>query len=307
MTDRPSLIGLDWGTSHFRAGLIAADGSVLEERTSDDGLSAVKDAAFEPVLDEEIEAWETAHPGLPIIASGMVTSRQGWIETAYLPCPAGLTTLAGALKRVETPRGRVIHFVPGLSIQDRDAHPDVMRGEETQILGFAASDGRRSIVLPGTHSKWAVVEGDALVTFKTWITGDAFAALKGHSILKLFMVASEDSEEAFLRGLATGVEKLGAGLLGKLFSARTLGLFGLIPPEHLADYLSGLLIGAEIAEAEVAGFLVRGAPITIIGSSALMKRYLSALTHLGFTAVVHDGNAAFSGHLKLARAGGLLA
>lgn len=307
MTDRPSLIGLDWGTSHFRAGLIAADGSLLDERASDDGLAAVKDGAFEPVLDAEIKAWETAHPGLPLIASGMVTSRQGWVETPYVPCPAKLATLASSLKRVETPRGRVIHFVSGLSVQDRDAHPDVMRGEETQILGSAGGEARRSIVLPGTHSKWAVVEGDTLATFKTWITGDAFAALKGHSILKLFMVASEDSEEAFLRGLATGVEKLGAGLLGKLFSARTLGLFGLMPPGHLADYLSGLLIGTEIAEAEVAGFLVRGAPITIIGGSALTKRYLSALTHLGFTATPHEGNAAFAGHLKLARASGLLA
>ncbi len=213
----PRLIGVDWGTTSFRAVLMDGTGAILDRVASGDGLLSVTDRGFEAVLERAIGAWDRVRI-LPVIASGMVTSRSGWVETAYLPCPAGADELASALTRFTTTGGRAIALVTGLSFRHADGAPDVMRGEETQIAGLGP-EGTRLAVMPGTHSKWVRVEDGRITAFRTAMTGDAFAALRDHTVLKLTTAERVDSPEAFAAGVALGAAEGGAGLLGKLFAS----------------------------------------------------------------------------------------
>ncbi len=307
MADEAALIGIDWGTSSFRAYRIAADGRVLETRTAPAGILTVAVGAFEAVLEREIGPWLAAAPVLPIIASGMITSRQGWVEVPYRPCPAGGAELAAALLRYEIGADRAIHFVPGLSLIGADGVPDVIRGEETQILGELGNErARRAFVLPGTHSKWAFAEGGRIVWFATFMTGEVFAVLKAHSILGRLMAGETADEEAFARGLAYGRNGPG-GLLKRLFSARTLGLFDRLPATGIASYLSGLLIGSEIAEARSCLQDHPGAgEIAVIGGSDLALRYRLAIEAAGLHARTGHPDAGARGQLLIARAAGLM-
>jgi 2-dehydro-3-deoxygalactonokinase len=305
MQGTAALIGLDWGTTSFRAYRIDGDGAVLESRSAPAGILKVPDGGFEAALEREIGDWLEAEPGLPMIASGMITSRQGWIEVPYCPCPAGRAELAAGLHRHETGRGRAIHFVPGLSIIGPDDVPDVMRGEETQIVGAIGNDaGRRLLALPGTHSKWARAEDGRIVSFATFMTGEVFGVLKEHSILGRLMAGDQADDQAFARGLAHARQGAG-GLLRKLFSARTLGLFDRLPAEGIASYLSGLLIGTEIAEA--AGSLeLPDVEITVIGEGALCARYLTAIAAAGLHGRRTVEHASARGHYVIAQAAGLI-
>ena len=311
MAGAAALIGIDWGTTSFRAYRIAADGRVLETRTAAAGILEVAGGAFEAVLEREIGGWLAAARDLPVIASGMITSRQGWVEVPYCACPAGSPEIAGALLRHQTDAGRAIHFVPGLSLTGADGVPDVMRGEETQILGELGGErARRAFVLPGTHSKWAFAEGGRIVWFATFMTGELFAVLKAHSILGRLM-AGEAADEAtdgaaFARGLAYAREGPG-GLLKRLFSARTLGLFDQLPASGIASYLSGLLIGSEIAEARAClPELPAAGEITVIGGSKLARRYRDAIEAAGLRVRAGHPDASARGQLLIARAAGLV-
>jgi 2-dehydro-3-deoxygalactonokinase len=236
----------------------------------------------------------------------MITSRQGWVEVPYCPCPAGIVEIAGALRRHATRAGHVIHFVPGLSIVGADGVPDVIRGEETQIVGeVGAAPGRRLLVLPGTHSKWALVEDGRIVWFATFMTGELFGVLREHSILGRMMAGDAEDAQAFRRGVAYA-RSSGGGLLKRLFSARTLGLFGELPESGTASYLSGLLIGSEIAEALDCLEQAPGAEITVIGSSDLPERYLLAIAEAGLAARQAADDAGARGLFLIARAAALI-
>jgi 2-dehydro-3-deoxygalactonokinase len=310
MQDGAALIGIDWGTSAFRAYRIGADGTVLETRAVPAGILKVADGDFEAVLEREIGAWLAAAPALPVVLSGMITSRQGWLEVPYSTCPAGSAELAGARGELTTRAGRRLHFVPGVSLTGDDGVPDVIRGEETQIIGQLAGErGGHVMVLPGTHSKWAFAENGRIVWFATFMTGELFAVLKDHSILGRLMTEGDGRHhaEAFQQGLA-GAKNLPGGLLQRLFSARTLGLFERLPSEAIAAYLSGLLIGSEINEALTN---LRGSKdafsIKVIGSSALAERYLDAIAETGLGVDKAEDDAAARGQFLIARQAGLLA
>jgi 2-dehydro-3-deoxygalactonokinase len=307
MQDGAALIGIDWGTTSFRAYLIDAAGVVLEGRTAAAGILKVEGGAFAAVLERETGAWLGQAPDLPVVASGMITSRQGWVEVPYCACPAGSTELANALRRHETGAGRVIHFVPGLSLVGADGVPDVIRGEETQIIGELGDEPtRRAFVLPGTHSKWVFAEGGRIVWFATFMTGEVFAVLKTHSILGRLMAGDGPDERAFARGLAYARNGPG-GLLKRLFSARTLGLFDQLPASGIASYLSGLLIGSEIAEAQAClPDLPTAAEITVIGGSELAKTYRLAIEAAGLRVRIGHPDAGAQGQLRIARAAGLV-
>ncbi len=310
MQDGAALIGIDWGTTSFRAYRIGADGRVIETKTAPAGILEVEGGAFEAVLERELGSWLAAAPQLPVLASGMITSRQGWVEVPYCTCPAGSAELAARLKRHVTDAGRMLHFVPGLSIVGADGVPDVIRGEETQIIGELGEeqrgDRRRAFLLPGTHSKWVYVDGHRLVWFATFMTGEVFALLKAHSILGRLMAGEATDEAAFARGLAYGRTGPG-GLLKRLFSARTLGLFDQLPAAAIASYLSGLLIGSEIAEARSClPDLPDGSEITVIGGLELAARYRLAIEAAGLGARTGHPDAGARGQLQIAKAAGLV-
>ena len=234
----------------------------------------------------------------------MVGSRQGWVEAPYVPCPAGAAEIAAAMttsRRREL--GRVV-VVPGLSARDARGAPDVMRGEETQILGALGASGRADglFVLPGTHSKWARVEAGRIVDFATFMTGEVFAALKDHTLLGRLMAPPDETDAAsaadgFARGLAAAAALERPGdLLHAIFMTRTLGLFDEAPAHALADYLSGLLIGAEI----LAG--AQGArEAFVVGSPALTARYRAAGEALGVAFAPAPDNCATLGQIALLR------
>ncbi len=295
-----ALIGLDWGTTSFRAFLFDAGGAILDRRESADGIMSVKDGAFEPVLDRMLAGLEPAPGALPIIAAGMITSRQGWVEAPYVACPADPAAFAAAAITHETKAGRRILFVPGASCR-HDGAPDVMRGEEVQILGVAP-EGRVAVVLPGTHSKWALVEGGTIAGFATYMTGEVFAALKAHTILGRLMEGEGHDEAAFRQGVERGAADRGAGLTAKLFATRALGLFGELANEASASYLSGLLIGAEFGAALPAH---RGDAVLLVGSAGLVARYRAAADTLGVAVGEAAPDAAARGLLAIARARGL--
>ena len=200
----PALIAIDWGSSSFRAYLMSPDGEVLDEVASGDGIGSVAAGAYPATLKRLVGRWLEAHPSLPVIASGMVGSRHGWREAAYVKCPAGPREVAAHLTQVEADGRRVV-LAAGLSYVDEAGQPDVMRGEETEIFGVADS-GARLIVLPGSHSKWARVEGDRVVAFKTFVTGELFAALRDHTVAGAFARAApaKSPGEAFALGARRG-------------------------------------------------------------------------------------------------------
>ncbi|MFG1239037.1 2-dehydro-3-deoxygalactonokinase [Xanthobacter autotrophicus DSM 597] len=299
----PVLITCDWGTSALRAYLMAADGQVLASRASVQGIMALGGASFPEVLAAIAGDWACEHGPLPVLLSGMVGSRQGWMEAPYARCPAGLPDLAAALAEVPAQPGfGPIAIVPGV-LKDDDKAPDVIRGEEVEVLGALArlgiSDGL--FVLPGTHSKWVRVEAGRITTFATYMTGEVFAALRGHTILGRMMEEGAFSAAGFRRGVDAAAALEGPGaLLGRLFSLRALGLTGRLAGADSADMLSGLLIGAELRDASA------GEPFTLVANPALAARYAEAATLLGLPHARAPEGCGPAGQHAVARAAGFI-
>jgi 2-dehydro-3-deoxygalactonokinase len=295
------IIAVDWGTTRFRAYLVDPNGSVVEKREAERGVLTVAPGEFGTALHDEIGSWRRAHPELPIVASGMVGSRQGWVEAPYVSCPAGLADLTAGVTMIEDNRVGPVAVVPGLTCRDSDGVPDVMRGEETQIIGGAAAlgAGTQVFVLPGTHCKWAIVRDGIVETFTTYMTGELFAILRHHSILGRLMSGSRSDETAFARGVAAGTVRKAAGLLHQLFSARTLGLFDELPTRSLESYLSGLLIGTEIANATTAiGELLNS--VTLVSGAGVGAPYAEALRQSGIGVTQMGDEATVRGLSRIA-------
>lgn len=296
------LIGLDWGTTSCRAYLIGAEGTVLDRQFDGPGILKAE-GHFGPWLDSIIGGWVATQGAAPVILSGMIGSRQGWKEAPYAQCPAGADDIVKALARIEW-AGLSIALVPGLSTEN-DAMPDVMRGEETQIFGALALSARSEglFLLPGTHSKWAEVRDNRIVSFRTFMTGEVFGALKDHTILGRLMKDGARDEGAFARGVreSASLESAGA-LLNRLFATRTYGLMDRLADAALSDYLSGLLIGAEIAEAA----RQEKDAVTIIASPVLAQRYTDAMVLLGRDSVLAPQDCVAAGHWRIARAAALV-
>jgi 2-dehydro-3-deoxygalactonokinase len=278
-----ALIGVDWGTSQLRAFRISSAGRALERRENAQGIAAVRDGEFDQVLRSLIADWRPEAGSAPILMCGMIGSRQGWREAPYRSCPARPPDLIDTLQRVDTSCGPAL-IVGGVSTTDGRGRPDIMRGEETQIFGAVASTARQLAVAPGTHSKWAVVDGGCIQSFRTYMTGELYSLLCKHSSLSWLMgnVDHEFDDQAFLSGVHQAFED--AELLHALFSVRTSALFERQPPGALAAYLSGLLIGSEVAGATRHHAT---SPILVIASAALARLYRNALAATGFADVTH--------------------
>jgi len=304
---RPALIGIDWGSSSFRAYLMASDGDVLDAIATQDGVAAIEPGGFPAACRRLIGAWLDARPDLTVIASGMVGSRNGWREAPYAPCPADAKAIAERLVKVEEDGLRVA-IAPGLSYEDENGEPDVMRGEEVEILGIGTVG--RLVVLPGSHSKWAIVEDGRIARFKTFVTGELFAAVRNHTLIGAFARAQPERplSTAFARGVRRGASaargEVGDGVIGALFSARSLPLMGKLAASDAGDYLSGLLIGAEIGEARR---LFPNERAQVAGANALVERYRTAFAELGEEASAAPPRAAARGLFLVARQAGLFA
>ena len=292
-------IALDWGTSSFRAYLLHTDGTIQETISTPNGILAVKDAAFDETLETHITHWDKA---LPIVASGMITSRQGWVELPYVACPANLQSIAAAVHPHASKQGRKIFFVPGVSYRNAQGIPDVIRGEETQVLG-ASQGGTEHFVTPGTHSKWIDVENGAIKSFSTYMTGEVFALLKNHSILGRLMTGETNNPAAFEQGVRAS-RKDPAGFLHGIFSTRTLALFNEMPTDHLSSYLSGQVIGTEIAHAIAKNSAT--AQYRVLATPALGEHYMTAMKIAGLNVSYGEPDVVVNGLKKIAMTTGLI-
>lgn len=300
-----ALIAVDWGTSNFRATLLAADGAVIDRLQAPKGILHVERDGFPAVLTELLSPWLPHLPGVPVLMAGMIGSADGLVEVPYLACPASLDDIADGLVRV-TPLGEAnpAYIVPGLRGQSVADSPDVMRGEEIQILGALDRDatGEQILCLPGTHAKWVRLSGRTVQSFSTCMTGDAYSALRQHTILRRFAADGRHDARAFRRGLER-VRRPG-GLMHHLFSARTEVLLGDMLPETASAYLSGLLIGDEV-RAMVAALQPQN-HITLIGDPRLTALYAEALELHGQSSRCLDGDqAVIDGLYQLATRAGL--
>ena len=297
------MIAVDWGTSSLRAYRLDAAGAVLEQRSAAAGLLACQ-GRFEAMLAQQLAGWGDEL----ILMAGMIGSRNGWREVPYVACPASLDEIAAGLLLVaaESLPGRRVLIAPGLSHRPEAGAPEVMRGEETQLLGLfgeLAGAGPHTVCLPGTHSKWATVGAGGISAFHTAMTGELYAVLKQHSLLGALMdheaAATAEDTPAFELGVRTSADA--SGLLCHLFSVRTRGLFGELSAAQLPSYLSGLLIGHEL------NGLLAGAPhVHLVGSELLVQRYRRALALRGVEAQPHGEALAARGLYRLAGAARLI-
>jgi 2-dehydro-3-deoxygalactonokinase len=279
------MIGIDWGTSSFRAFRLGATGTVIERRVAPRGILMVEDGRFEAELLRQIGDWIAAGERR-VLMSGMIGSRQGWVEAPYLPCPAGRADLAASVVAVPF-AGAAVRLVPGLTCNDAAGTPEVMRGEETQLIATVADTA--TCCLPGTHSKWANIVGGRIAMFQTYMTGELFSALRGHTILGRMMRDGPTDVAAFDRGVARAGQP--GHLLHHLFGVRTLGLSGQLADAEAASYLSGLLIGHEVR----AAMPVAGEVVQLVGAAALIALYARALACCGVAVEVQDEDAAARG------------
>jgi 2-dehydro-3-deoxygalactonokinase len=297
----PALIGIDWGTSSFRAFLIGTEGEVLDSLFAPEGIMLVPEGDFNAAFERLLNAWAVSKK-LPVIASGMITSRNGWVETPYIQVPAGTQDLADALVPLQTESGRTLRFVTGMTTEHNGA-PDVMRGEETQIAGaIAAGAGDGVFMMPGTHSKSVTVCDGRIEDFATFMTGEVFGVLRSHTILGKLMADGPFNEQGFREGVAAGL-KAGPNLLRTLFHVRTMPLFRKITEDMIADYLSGMLIGAEIQASNSSMSI--GGPVTIVGRDDLADRYEIALQILGLESRRAPDDVVARGHFAIAQSAGL--
>lgn len=304
----PVLVTVDWGTTNARAYVLDADGRIVaqseEQAGASLGIMHIKGGDFTPALDRLLDSVPLEiPPELPILLSGMVTSRQGWVETAYVDCPASLGDLAEAAERQQV-EDRALIFAPGLSYLDEDGVADVMRGEELQILGVTVGGetGGDVYCLPGTHSKWAWCVDGRIDRFRTVMTGEVYAALCNHTILGRLMGARTHHPESFAQGAERA--RHGGYVLHDIFAARSEGLFERLRPDAIAAYLSGLLVGHEVAA--MVERLEPGATITVVGGAGLAERYETVLQAAGYKVVLRSDPAVARGQFELARTMGAI-
>jgi 2-dehydro-3-deoxygalactonokinase len=281
---------VDWGTTHLRIWLTDRAGTMLGERISAEGMGKLSPHEFPAVLERQLEAL-SASPGLPSVICGMAGSRQGWREAAYAETPVALSALPARAIGFQS-GARPVRILPGVARRE-PVRPDVMRGEETQLIGLGIDSG--AACLPGTHSKWVRIDKGRITDFATVMTGEMFALLSHHSILRHAILANDGTvpvvrpdDAEFLAGVAAGLD--GHGTLVRLFSIRAGSLLNGRGSAQSAAWLSGLLIGSEIAEA---GRLIDAGRegVHIIGSGALSALYRAAVQAAGRPCHVHDGGA----------------
>ncbi|OHT20631.1 2-keto-3-deoxy-galactonokinase [Sphingomonas haloaromaticamans] len=274
-----AFIAVDWGTTNRRTYLIEGADVVATER-DEMGILSIPAGGFP----KAVAALRARHGGLPMLLAGMVGSNRGWHDAGYVPAPAALPDLAAHL--VSPLDG--IAIVPGVC-RDVGRRQDVMRGEEVQLLGaieagLAPADAL--LCQPGTHAKWATMEGGTLADFTTAMTGEMFALLKAHALIGGEMAGEVDADDAFCEGVAACADE---DLLAALFGVRAASILGRRAPGTAAAYVSGLLIGSDCR----ARITQPGQRVHLLANGLLARLYSAAIAIAGGEAVLVDSHAAF--------------
>ncbi|WP_420333980.1 2-dehydro-3-deoxygalactonokinase [Roseibium sp.] len=288
-------IAVDWGTTNLRVWALDSRNEILAHRSSGKGMSSLARAEFEPALLTLVDDLVTHGTKTPVIICGMAGSRQGWAEAPYKSTPCSPPELRDATV-VETADRRLdVRILPGIK-QTEPA--DVMRGEETQIAGFLAANPGHSgtLCLPGTHTKWVAMKGGVVEHFRTCMSGELFALMTRHSVLR-HSVGSQDMDETAFANAVQEVTGHPHVFAASLFGIRASGLVSDMPADTARGRLSGLLIGAEIAAVRDDFDL---ASVSLLGSDHIARAYQAALGELGHTASLLDAETTTLNGLALA-------
>jgi 2-dehydro-3-deoxygalactonokinase len=287
--DDKTFVGVNWGSTNFRAYLIGADGSAIDEYSAPAGVVSLDRNGMASTMDALAARWPNSGS---VYASGMIGSNVGWKEVPYAEAPAGVADLAAAA--VATEIGNVpVHIVPGITCRRSfDGEPDILRGEEIEMMGLAAlgtSDGW--VALPGTHTKWARLERGRVVEFFTSMSGEIFDRLTQKGLLASIVDGEAKDGPVFLKGVAAGrARKLSLGTL--LFGARAQVVRGFLSKADAASYLRGLLIGSEIADAMAVYPTAGDAAVPLIGNRVVCALYASALSAASIASEIVDSRTA---------------
>jgi 2-dehydro-3-deoxygalactonokinase len=294
----PSFIAVDWGTSSFRLWVLAADGTILGESRGPDGMLSAAKIGFSIVLQRHLKTAQ-APSNLPILICGMAGARGGWMEAGYVETPAALTDLP--LRAVEVSfSGRDTRILPGLC-QRTESRPDVMRGEEMQLFGAAASiAGRAHVVMPGTHSKWVVMDEGSVASFSTYMTGELYDIITRHSILTPpeGTIAEGPESAAFINAVRDSFEEPGR-ITSQLFAARSGQILNRLKPEAALAHISGTLIGAEISGGTAGS---HGTSVVLVASGRMAALYEKAFETVGLAYQTIDADTAVRRGLQSAAA-----
>ena len=303
MTIEANWVAVDWGTSNLRVWGIGRGGDVVFSRASDQGMSRLTPDAYPRVLAGVLSDNLTpAGSPIEVLICGMAGARQGWMEAPYLEAPVDLGTLLTGALTPGMPNARLsARILPGVCQRLAGAE-DVMRGEETQLLGLGTLwPGFSGVVcMPGTHSKWVRLAGRRLERFATAMTGELFEVLRTHSVLRHSIdgqLHGPSRDEGFNTGLAAGIEAPEC-LSIALFKVRAGSLLTGRTPDWCAGYLSGLLIGCEIGAQR--GWIGDG-EVAVVGDTRLADLYVRGLVMAGGRARIIDGIEATLAGLKAAR------
>lgn len=276
-------IAVDWGTTNFRAFLMN-EHRVVARASAPCGLLTIENGAFAATLHQQLQSWIADVGAIPVLMAGMVGSQQGWQNVPYAPLPACAQNLLAGMQSVETPWGSPAWIIPGLCGKSVWNQPDVMRGEEVQLLGLNALHPatEHCVLLPGTHSKHAWMKNGSITAFSTLMTGELFSVLSEHSLLGRALPPQHEDSASFLTGVSAAQNNVPFSHL--IFAARTRRLSGEIAAEHVRSFLSGLLIGYELS------MLPATQQAWIVGSASLIARYQLAatVTHTPLTPVNGD-------------------
>lgn len=283
------IVGVNWGSSNFRAYRIAADGSLLEEYSEAAGVTSLDREGMAAMLRKLAARWPMHGP---VYASGMIGSNIGWMEVPYAEAPAGCGELAQGVRPANI-GGVEVRIVPGIACRRAfDGAPDILRGEEIELFGLMGEDRTTGLAaLPGTHTKWVRLDRGRVVDFFTAMSGEMFDRLTAQGLLAAIIEGEAADGTAFLEGVATAqARKLGLGTL--LFGARARVVRGALRRSDASSYIRGLLIGAEIADALTAypGLAREKVPLT--GSGPLSRLYASALAANGIESQIIESREA---------------
>ena len=276
-----------WGTSSLQLSLVDGGSSEILETRSGRGVSKLGDVSLEEELFSICEDWIGNFDIRGVVLGGMAGSSLGWWDVPYLQCPAALAAVA-AHTSTKTIRNLNVHIAPGMKCENFLDEPDVIRGEEVELLAWlkmrpVKSQQRSLVCIPGTHTKWVEVIGDAVTKFQTSVVGEIFDVLTSNGVLASRQDDQTLCSQAFLDGVDSAV-KHPTALLQLLMSVRSRSLLSVQSDAEAADRLSGLLIGADVATAlKLTGYEHGKDILPVIGTRNLAERYALAIRHIGVT------------------------
>ncbi|MFT6955550.1 MAG: 2-dehydro-3-deoxygalactonokinase [Halieaceae bacterium] len=286
----------DWGTTHLKLYLCSSNSANHADilATVNGPGAAATNGAFEDVFFEFAGPWLSDYGKLPVILAGMVGSTIGWQEAPYQDCPLALDQII-AKRQVLRVRGLDVSIIAGLRTENPLGVPDVMRGEELQLLGWSMqghlpSKSPQLVAMPGTHNKWALLEAGVVSNFLSSLSGELFALLQQHSVLLAGAETPEFDEVEFIAGVEA-VRGLGhAQLIHVLFGTRSRQVTGDLASNSAASYLSGLIIGSDAVGAAATFNQMNwpGDTVHLIGEEQLCGAYALALHQLDITTQWHN-------------------